>query len=98
MSCAFGMKEENCPTDLESASEILEQVESSLDDVNETASGSCDFNCPDEDKKMLENEKYQTQFTNLVKKLNDSISADTLTVLRHYLDTHPESSIIFPLW
>ena len=45
---------------------------------------------------MTENEKYQTQFTNLVKKLNDSISADTLIVLRHCVDTHPEKFHQFP--
>ena len=81
--------------ELRSATEILEQVESSLDD--KTASCSCDSNCSEEDEeKIMANVEIQTKFTSLVKKLNDSVSADTLRVLRHYLDTHPEKFHPFP--
>ena len=101
MSLVFGMKEEKCPRDLEAASVVLEKVENSLDSDDtsstNTTTNCCDIKLSQEDHKEKQNEAKNeannpnnTQFTRLVSKLNDKVDGDTMKVLRHYLDTHPE--------
>ena len=107
MSCVFGMKEEKCPGDLETALVVLKQVESSLDgddnSSNNTTTNCCDIKLSQEahtekqkEAKNEANNYNNTQFTGLVNKLNDSVDADTMKVLRHYLDSHPEKFHQFP--
>lgn len=107
MRLAFGMKEEEvAPTeDLEPAADVLEKVEAALnvpDDSSSSASGSRNStennlqNLIKETKQVKSSGKPETKFTGLVKKLGEQVDDDTLRVLRHYLDTHPEKFHQFP--
>ncbi|CAH1777247.1 unnamed protein product, partial [Owenia fusiformis] len=92
------------PNDILAADEILNEIEGSLsDDTNDsdnTPGDSTSVDMGDNVEKQplvgLHHKLETTKYTHLVDKLNNQVEPDTLRILRHYLDNHPEKFHKFP--
>ena len=107
MEYLSGMKDDETtvnPNDLETAAHALENIESSLSsrensDSEDENMESQIYLTKHERKMSLDypNKKEPfSKFTHLVQKINDQVNPDTLHLLRHYLDSHPEKFHKFP--
>ena len=80
------------------AVDALKEMEACLevtinkDDDKDSARGSSEG--PDDKEKVSDTQA--SRYSDLVRCINDTVSTDTLRVMRHYLDNHPEKFQKFP--
>lgn len=87
------------------ASQVLEKIDASLESVTISTITNCSMesekkvplSVSEKNLPVLDplHEQF-SQYTALVDELNNSVDPDTMRVLRHYLDSHPEKFYTFP--
>ncbi len=99
MSQLFGMHDDETivnPVEIVEAADVLDKLETSLESVEISANDS--QSSMDSDKQLIPDyhQHHHNQFSELVNEVNNQFNPDTLCVLRHYLDSHPEKFSSFP--
>ncbi len=100
MGYVFGMHDdETIPNPIEivvDAADVLDKLETSLESGEISASDSQPSMNSDKQLIPEHHHHHHTQFSELVNEVNKQLNPDTLCVLRHYLDSHPEKFAKFP--